>query len=172
MRRVLGFGSIVIVLLFVGATPSFSRELTKLIGMGWSQVPTLAGNCNALNLSYSPMDAVQVGVNAVFRKNADDLMIGGYGRYDLNSLITPRLSPWTYFNLYAKVGIYGRFGDKVDAGMTFHAPFIGVELFPFREVEFALSSEWGLIMDLVKPDSFAVGTNVDQLASVGLKLYL
>lgn len=160
---------------------SFARDLTYKFGVGYKQIYTngfvddttkamgAPQQLNALQFSYGLAKDFQVGAVFGFQRDFDAFMAGPSIRYDLQRLIYRDAFLWDYLNIFTQAAFLLKSGGDVKTGLTLHLPYIGFEIMPFKEVNFAIESSAGLTIDLLEKS--ALGFTNSMFGDVGLRFY-
>jgi len=163
------------------ANEANARDLTYKFGVGYKQIYTngfvddatqamgAPQQLNALQVSYGIAKDFQVGVLFGFQRDFNAFMAGPSLRYDLQRLIYRDAFLWDFLNIYTAAAFMLKSGGDIKTGLTVHLPYIGFEVMPFKEVNFAIESSAGLTIDLIEKSS--IGFTNAMFGDVGLKFY-
>jgi hypothetical protein len=157
-----------------------ARDLTYKGGFGYTQVFSnsvvpkgtnqgVPRQINGLMGSYGIANDLQLGAFLGFEKNFDHFMVGPFVRYDIHRLLNRELMLWNHLNIFIQTAFLLRAGGEVEVGLTFQAPYVGFEIFPFTNNFFSIQTAAGVVVDLMKDSAFGF-TNA-MFGDVGVKYY-
>lgn len=174
------FRFLVVVSVLFFAQSLMARDLSYKFSTGYRQVYTSAKvpkntkdgtpyQVNGVEFTYGVAKDLQIGGYAGFNEGFDFVMMGPTFRYDIQRLINREASIWQHLNLFTEIKFLAKMGGESESGITIHAPYIGAEIFPFAENNFAISSSAGLVIDFVKDNK--LGFTNAMLGDLGLRYY-
>ncbi len=158
-----------------------ARDMTYKFGLGYRQSftnavvadapgnPSEPAQINGLEANYGIAKDLAAGLFFGFTENFHFVSLGPTLRFELQRLINRESSVWDHLNIFTELKFLAKFGSEAKAGITIHAPYLGVEIFPFKENNFALGSSAGLVIDFVEKNR--VGFTQGILGDLGLRYY-
>lgn len=158
-----------------------ARDLTYKFGAGFRQAytnaflddttsqPRAEQQVNGLEMTYGIAKDMQAGLFLGMLRNFDATLVGPKFRYDLHRLFDRDEESWKHINLYVEAAFLAKLGQEIKSGVTLHAPYFGLEIFPMTNVDFAVSVAAGLVVDIVKKNY--IGFTNAMFGDVGIKYY-
>lgn len=167
---------------FVASTQLvLARDMTYQFGAGWRQIyanalldkdtkrPRAENQINALEISYGISKDLQAGVVFGMLRNFNASILGPELRYDLHRLFDRGEEAWKYLHIFAEAKFLAKYGGDIKSGIVFHAPYFGIEILPFSNVDFAILTSGGLVIDMVEKSYIGI-TNA-MFGDVGIRYY-
>jgi len=124
---------------------------------------------NGVVASYGLAPDIHLGAYFGLERNFDAFILGPLFRYHFERLIYRNPSAWRYLNLFTDFGFFIKSGDDVETSLLIHAPSVGFEIFPFSEVDFAIETSAGLVIDLIEESM--IGFTDGMFGDVGVRFY-
>jgi hypothetical protein len=124
---------------------------------------------NGLELSYGIAKDMQAGVAFGFLRNMHAALLGPELRYDIHRLFDRSEESFKYLHVFLEAKFLAKFGGEIKSGIVFHAPYLGIEILPFSNVDFAILSSGGLVVDMVEKTYF--GFTNSMFGDVGVRYY-
>ena len=157
-----------------------ARLLTYKTGFGYRQAYTNAmvdqgsntiqsRQVNGLEITYGVAPDMQAGFYMGFLGNFDFTLFGPKFRYNIERLLSRDEGTWKYLNLFVEGAFLGKFGGKTKSGLTLHLPYMGFEVLPFADNNFAISTSAGLVVDLIQENRIGFTNGI--VGDVGVKYY-
>lgn len=173
--------SILFILVFTSLQICSARETTYHFATGWRQLytnafldkttktPRAETQVNGLEVTYGIAKDMHAGVAFGFLRNFHAALLGPEFRYDIHRLFDRNEETWKYLHLFLEAKFLAKFGGEIKSGITFHAPYLGVEILPFSNVNFAILSSGGLVIDMVEKSY--IGFTNSMFGDVGIRYY-
>jgi hypothetical protein len=102
---------------------------------------------SGVEASYGITRDISVGGYFGFGSNFDFAMLGPKVRYDVHRLISRNSHVWDHLHLFVESGMFAKFGSESKFGVTFHLPYAGIEILPFKENNLSIKTAAGLVLD-------------------------
>ena len=102
-------------------------------------------------------------------RNFHQFMVGPSFRYDFHRALIRDSRFWEHLNIFASTSFFFKGGSEVESGVTLQLPYLGFEIFPFRDSHFAIQSSAGVTIDFVKKSM--IGFTQGMFGDVGLRYY-
>ncbi len=168
----LGFG-------FIFIQSVQARDLTYKVGAGYAQstigVKDKTTNAvtltqlNGLQVTYGVAKDLQAGAYFGFQRNFKTAAVGPFIRYDFQRLISRDATIWKHLNLFTQVAFLTKLGSAQKKGITVQSPYLGFEILPFDQNNFALQTGAGVVFDMV--DKTQISFTSGMFGDVGVKYY-
>jgi len=166
--------------LFVfGFSTLSARDLTYRLGVGYSQRSIYAvqegaktgalTQLNGIEASFGLAKDMQAMAWFGFSPAMDYTATGVGFRYDLQRLFNQDASIWQNLNIFAMVDFMAKIGKDQEKGVSLRVPAIGFEVLPFDRNNFAISTNFGLLMDFGGESKLSLSGG--QFGDVGVKYY-
>lgn len=163
-----------------------ARDLSYKIGLGYQQVYTNGFVADGLGLgegafhtprqvsgvaaSYGLTNDMILGGFFGMTSNFNQFLVGPSFRYNVHRLLVRDSRFWQHLNIFTQASFFFKGGSDVNTGVTLQLPYVGVEVFPFRDTHFSIQSSFGLTIDLVKKSMVGL-TQGAFVGDMGLRYY-
>jgi hypothetical protein len=162
------------------STSVTARDVTYKFGAGYRQAYTnalidkttmvaAATQVNGLEVTYGIAKDMQAGAFFGTTGNMDATLLGPTFRYDFQRLIARDAEVWRHLNIFAEIAFLAKFGKEIKSGVTLHAPYVGFEILPFANNNFAILTAAGAAIDFVERNK--IGFTQGMFGDVGVKYY-